>query len=363
LKNLRTINKKKILLGVFLVALGWLYGSNAIRQESFPYFHVMLLRDLISGEYRERLRFLQELKSDTIKNSASFRRTIAQSMLIPNEKVTLQRKFISKNSMAIISSYYGIKTKGVLTRSKGESSCLLIYANGHHEGLYDTYFLRTKNMALKEGCDVLRLSMLGMGTNLGQVTFPTRSGRVMLTAQESMNHDLYASYFDKDYPDLSPISLFITGNHAIVDSLDESYDSIYMVGLSGGGWMTTLLAALMPDIDASIAFAGSLPIEFREHPEDIGDYEQTEDPFWRSNDYWQLYILGMLDDYSELSRRVFLIYAYNDSCCFRGTTARRFKEVVDRLGDVEVLLRYEVEANPSTHSIDESLVRQLLFKE
>ena len=37
------------------------------------------------------------------------------------------------------------------------------------------------------------------------------------------------------------------------------YKNIIMVGLSGGGWTTTLASALIPDITLSIPIAGSTP--------------------------------------------------------------------------------------------------------
>ena len=57
------------------------------------------------------------------------------------------------------------------------------------------------------------------------------------------------------------------------------YKRIVLVGLSGGGWTTTVAAALDPRIDLSIPVAGSLPFAMRtahkgDPYHDLGDYEQ-----------------------------------------------------------------------------------------
>ena len=57
------------------------------------------------------------------------------------------------------------------------------------------------------------------------------------------------------------------------------YKRVVMVGLSGGGWTTTVAAAIDPRIDLSIPVAGSLPFAMRtahagDPYHDLGYYEQ-----------------------------------------------------------------------------------------
>eukprot|EP01051_Picozoa_sp_SAG22_P019665 SAG22_NODE_3704_length_1566_cov_1.912065_2_plen_119_part_00 len=49
------------------------------------------------------------------------------------------------------------------------------------------------------------------------------------------------------------------------------YEKIVMMGLSGGGWSTTIAAAVDPRIDLSMPTAGSIPCEFKHTS---WDYEQ-----------------------------------------------------------------------------------------
>src|SRR5882724_11589473 len=52
---------------------------------------------------------------------------------------------------------------------------------------------------------------------------------------------------------------------------DGGYRSVYMVGLSGGGWTTTLYAAIDPRVRRSYPVAGSLPQYLRkEGPRRLG---------------------------------------------------------------------------------------------
>ena len=52
------------------------------------------------------------------------------------------------------------------------------------------------------------------------------------------------------------------------------YESVFISGLSGGGWCTTLYASLDPRVPVSLPLAGSLPwYLFSDHQ--VGDYEQV----------------------------------------------------------------------------------------
>ena len=68
------------------------------------------------------------------------------------------------------------------------------------------------------------------------------------------------------------------------------YRQFDMVGLSGGGWTTTLYAAIDPTITISIPVAGSLPLYLRDPIE--GDTEQLYPPFYAVAGYPDLYVLG-----------------------------------------------------------------------
>jgi hypothetical protein len=79
------------------------------------------------------------------------------------------------------------------------------------------------------------------------------------------------------------------------------YKRIVMVGLSGGGWTTTVAAAIDPRIDLSIPVAGSLPFDMRtalpgDPFHDLGDYEQQRArPIYDACNYTCMYALAGLE--------------------------------------------------------------------
>lgn len=91
-----------------------------------------------------------------------------------------------------------------------------------------------------------------------------------------------------------------------------------MTGVSGGGWTTTLVAALETRIDLSYPVAGSLPLALRFARADAwGDWEQYEVGFYALADYADLYVLG------AQGRRQVQILNQHDPCCYAGD-ARTF---------------------------------------
>src|SRR4051794_4575344 len=91
----------------------------------------------------------------------------------------------------------------------------------------------------------------------------------------------------------SPVHYFMDPVVTVVNYLraQYAYTSISMVGLSGGGWATTLAAALDPRISRSFPVAGSLPLELRT-PEERGDWEQAVPELYAIASYLDLYVLG-----------------------------------------------------------------------
>src|SRR5437016_10127528 len=76
-----------------------------------------------------------------------------------------------------------------------------------------------------------------------------------------------------------------------------TYESVYMTGLSGGGWTTTVYAALDPRIERSYPVAGSAPNYLRVGYEGLGDVEQDYSAFYRLSIDNELYYICSLCDY------------------------------------------------------------------
>ncbi|MEO8428165.1 MAG: hypothetical protein ABI651_13730, partial [Verrucomicrobiota bacterium] len=89
------------------------------------------------------------------------------------------------------------------------------------------------------------------------------------------------------------------------------YRAFHMTGLSGGGWATTVYAAIDPTIRCSFPVAGTIPLYLRTGGS-VGDLEQFEPSFYRIAGYPDLYILGA----HGRGRKQVQILVRRDDCCF-----------------------------------------------
>jgi dienelactone hydrolase len=89
------------------------------------------------------------------------------------------------------------------------------------------------------------------------------------------------------------------------------YREFDMAGFSGGGWTTTVYAAIDPRITMSFPVAGSLPLYLRTGAS-VGDAEQTFASLYKIAGYPDLYVMGA----SGAGRKQVQILNRRDSCCF-----------------------------------------------
>jgi len=89
---------------------------------------------------------------------------------------------------------------------------------------------------------------------------------------------------------------------------------VFMVGISGGGWTTTLVSALDARINVSAPTAGSLPLYVVPQPR---DWEQLLPGLPVTCDYTNLYVMAA--DRPGRVQRQYL--NSNDECCFSGVSA------------------------------------------
>jgi hypothetical protein len=111
------------------------------------------------------------------------------------------------------------------------------------------------------------------------------------------------------------------------------YRTFHMIGLSGGGWTTTVYAAVDPTICCSFPVAGTLPLYLRSGGS-VGDREQFEPEFYRLAGYLDLYLLGA----AGAGRTQVQILVRKDDCCF-GEAQHDNKAV--GMGYLEAMREYE----------------------
>jgi pimeloyl-ACP methyl ester carboxylesterase len=165
-----------------------------------------------------------------------------------------------------------------------------------------------------------------------------------------------------------PVQLLLTPVAVVLNYAQPlGYESVFMTGVSGGGWTTTVYAALDPRITRSYPAAGTLPLHLREdrnrtnsaqRPADWGDYEQTIPELHSIANYLDLYILSSLGG----QRKQLQIVNLYDSSCFNGEAFRAFEDVVNERvrnlggGSFEVFL----DTNNRTHSISRDAMNVIL---
>jgi len=194
-----------------------------------------------------------------------------------------------------------------------------IYHQGH--GGKFNIGINTIRAFLEKGYHVFAMSMPLLGMNRRPVVDTERYGKLILHSHNQMillspaqGHPL--KYF------MEPVAA--VSNYA----WKFNFERLIMIGLSGGGWTTTLYAALDPRIDISYPVAGTLPHYLRARDfagnGSMGDYEQRAPEIYKTANYPELYILGC----SGAKRRQLQILNEFDACCFRGTGYKTYLDII-----------------------------------
>jgi hypothetical protein len=139
----------------------------------------------------------------------------------------------------------------------------------------------------------------------------------------------------------SPIKLFLQPVAVSLNYLEHRfrhdafprYRAFHMIGLSGGGWTTTVYAAIDPRIRSSFPVAGTIPLYLRSGGS-VGDREQFESSFYSVAGYPDLYILGAQGQ----GRKQVQILNRRDDCCFGQA---QHQAGPDGLGYPEAMFDYE----------------------
>jgi hypothetical protein len=151
------------------------------------------------------------------------------------------------------------------------------------------------------------------------------------------------------------------------------YRAFHMVGLSGGGWTTTIYAAIDPTIRCSFPVAGSIPLYLRSGAS-IGDGEQFLPSFYKIAGYPDLYTLGAQGKY----RKQVQILVRRDDCCFgeaqhdTNTTGMSYsaamreyesnvRAALNRIGHGS--FRLEIDETAPSHMISHHTIEKIILPE
>jgi hypothetical protein len=158
-------------------------------------------------------------------------------------------------------------------------------------------------------------ALLRDGYSVMTIFMPLVSIPVDSTQQCTNDH---AGLFTASMPGSSGMAYFLEPtakslNYAVQHY--PSYRDFSMIGLSGGGWTTTVYAAIDTRIKISIPIAGSVPLYLRKN-EYSHDKEQVYHDFYEIAGYPDLYILGS----HGTGRQQIQVLNRHDECCFGAPT-------------------------------------------
>lgn len=215
----------------------------------------------------------------------------------------------------------------VLTPKKTASSpCALIWHDGHGSTPLEAGGDAVVAEALAAGCTTVVMAMPLRGFNLGQVATLPDGTQIRLGDAEP--RALHNSLRRLDVPGRSALDLFVAPVVQVVSYLTSQNPTtqVMMAGLSGGGWTTSVSAAVDPRISQSLAVAGSAPV--RSITNCHYDYEQCHPDLLSQVSLEQIYALGAIGEPGTGERTAADVLNLYDSCCYFGVEGRDFVPAV-----------------------------------
>jgi len=212
---------------------------------------------------------------------------------------------------------HGMASIGYFLQPHRANGGLLIYHQGHAGGV--ALGRDTVGFFLARGYAVVALAMPLVGENPRPRVVVEPFGPLWIS-----RHDYLPFIPPREG---SPIRYFIEPVLAAVNrAIELGYGDLAMLGPSGGGWTTTLYAALDSRIRLSFPVADSEPLYSRAtlRQRHWGDYEQILPELYRIANYPELYVLGA----AGAGRRRLQILNVHDPCCFQGTHADSYRGAV-----------------------------------
>ena len=354
------MNKVLGIVIVIALVVSFSYGVSVGTYKIFPYEYLNSFKDNIelneeisknSNVYNFESRIDIQDKSDIQKirdelifyiwnsppsiifptdNSSKTLPTIVEKNIIDTRFSNLENlKEIDKFSIEMENNVNSIV---YLLHAENDNNELIIYHQGHDGGFIDGK--STINYFLKNGYSVMAFSMPLVGMN-SQPTIDIENVGLI----KFFDHDQFRFLESENF---SPLSYFFTPVNHSLNYLDLNYNfkNYHMVGISGGGWTTTIYPALDTRISKSFAVSGSLPIPLRINSQDIGDYEQIQPELYNIANYSELYIMS---SYGE-NRTFNQIFNKYDPCCFSGSLFNEYESKINNIvsklnfGDFNVYL-------------------------
>jgi hypothetical protein len=216
----------------------------------------------------------------------------------------------------LISMEYDVNSTSYLFLPHDSNNELILYHQGHGGDFYNGK--NTIEYFLKNGYSVLAFSMPLLGIN-NQPIVDTEFGKIKLVSHE------YFRFIESQ--NFSPLKFYFEPLSSSLNYIENNFNftNFYMIGISGGGWTTTVYSAIDERISKSFSIAGSIPISLRININDLGDYEQTLPDFYKTANYLDLYVLASYGD----NRKHVQIFNKYDPCCFSGNLFKNYENQIE----------------------------------
>lgn len=242
---------------------------------------------------------------------------------------------------------------------------VVLYHNGHETTTCVPNFDGVVDFLNEIGFDVMELNMPLIGCNPAPAKYGHPTSHEWFEIWEILGYHTM-KYFIEPVAQAAHYAKYVAG-----------YKNVVLLGLSGGGWTTTVASAILNDIDLSIPIAGSVPKwrspllpdmwvpdlpegrnpacqpgdPFHPPPNEGagGDYEQQQGrPLYSSVPggvgFAELYLLATHENRQQLQ----ILHDY-DSCCFRAaglfTNISKYNDIVQQLSSKSSFLTVVTEGN------------------
>ena len=341
------MKKRAISLFIIIFFTVFFYGISVGLYEVFPYQSLNFIKDIIFVDNLHSQQNMLDIitidsiididnESDILKKRDALIHFIWKAESIPSsypdiiEKNIFDERYSDIDNLKQIDKFtitmkHEVNSIVYFFHPEQSTDHLILYHQGHTGDFINGK--QTIDYFIKNGYYVVAFSMPLLGMNEQPIIEIENLGVVKL-----FDHD-QLQYLESE--SFTPISYFLTPVAYTLNYLDDHYNfkTYSMIGLSGGGWTSTIYPAIDTRISKSFAVAGSLPISLRLDEKDVGDYEQLHLELYKIANYPELYIMSSYGN----DRKLVQIFNKYDPCCFAGTLYKHYeyevKQVVSDLNN------------------------------